>query len=136
MVEPRSNLTRIYEPSVAVETQEQGSEAYPAPSWIRVSADHELLFLPALDLEPIARPPGDVRAGPVFCDDPLPSVPAGLSKVSFSLSLAMFGEPQRTLEVEGSSKNFLPIPESDLPRVIAIQIQQIEEIEMHWNLAE
>jgi hypothetical protein len=48
----------------------------------------------------------------------------------------MLREPQRTLEVERVAKQVLPMPERDLPGVVSVQVEQIEEIEPHPNPAE
>src|SRR5215470_605347 len=56
--------------------------------------------------------------------------------VGFALGLAMLREPQRILEVECVAKQFLPVPEWNLPGVVVAQVEQIEQIEPHRNPAE
>jgi hypothetical protein len=48
----------------------------------------------------------------------------------------MLREPQRILEVEGVAKHLLPEPEWNLTSIVAVQVEQIEEIERHRNPAE
>jgi hypothetical protein len=50
--------------------------------------------------------------------------------------LVMLCKSQHIAEIESSSKNFLAILERDLPGIIAIQIQQIEDVDAHGNPAE
>ena len=101
-----------------------------------MTADDELLLMAALEFEPIARPPGYIRAVPVLCDYALPSIATRLSIIGFALCLAMFREPQRTLKVEGVAKHLLAVPERNSPGVVAAQIEQIEKIQPYRDPAE
>jgi hypothetical protein len=48
----------------------------------------------------------------------------------------MLREPQRILEVECVAKQFLPVPERNLPGVVSAHVEQVEQIKPHRNPAE
>jgi len=73
---------------------------------------------------------------PVFCDDAFPSLLARPSVVVLAFSLAVFRELQGALEVKGIAKYFFPVPEGNLPHVVAIQVEQVKKIEPHRHLAD
>src|SRR6266542_3182750 len=56
--------------------------------------------------------------------------------VGFAIGLAMLRVPRRILEVECFAKQLLPVPEWNLPGVVAVQVEQVEQIEPHRNPAE
>src|SRR5918999_6422281 len=60
-IESRADFARIYQRSAIVIAHEQRSEADPLPARLRVTDDDELLLLPALEFEPVARSPGYVH---------------------------------------------------------------------------
>jgi hypothetical protein len=47
----------------------------------------------------------------------------------------VFREPQGALEVEGIAKHLLSIPQWYLPDVVAVQVEQVENIEPYRHLA-
>ena len=135
-IESRPDLARIHQLSPTVKADQQRSESDPTSFRIRITADDELLFLMALEFQPVARSSGDVHTGAIFCDNALPSLPARLSIIGFAFSFTMLCELQRALEVEGAAKHFLAILQRHLPRVVVPHVEQIEEIEPHRHLAE
>src|SRR6267142_2587907 len=135
-VEAGPDLAGIDEPAAAVIAQQQCPETDSVPVRLGISADDEFLLADALEFQPIARSPGDVCAVSILCDHPLPSTSARLPIVSFALGLTMVGEPQRPIEPEAVSKELLAVSERNLPRVVVIEIEHVEQIETYRNPAE
>jgi hypothetical protein len=135
LVEARPDLAGIHEPAPTVVTQQQRSEPAATPSWVGVTADDELLFLLALAFEPIAGSPGHVHAIAIFCDDALPSLLARPPVVVLAFSLAVLRELQGALGVEGIAKYLLSVPEWNLPNVLTVEIEQVENTEPYRHFA-
>src|SRR5439155_2666032 len=74
LVEPGPHLARVAQPAVGqVVADQQRPEAPPRAPRRRPAADHELLPVRALDLQPVARAGRDVRARGELCEDALPA---------------------------------------------------------------
>src|SRR5712672_2756373 len=135
-VEAGPDLAGIDKLSPAVIAQQQCPKTDSAPLRLGISADDEFLLAGALEFQPVARSLGDVCTVSILCDHPLPSMSARFSIVGFSLGLTMVGEPQRPFEPEGISKELLAVSERNLPRVVALEIDHIEQIEPYRDLAD
>src|SRR5882757_9567785 len=78
LVEPGPHLARIDElPVAVVDAQQQRAEPDPAASRVGVPADHELLAILALELQPVLGPAGLVRGIGPLGDEPFPARLAG-----------------------------------------------------------
>src|SRR5580692_5741901 len=82
VAEPGADLARIGQLAVGVVVAEQ-ERAQPLARALRigVAADHELLRVLALELQPVTRPRALVRRGGALGDEAFPAVAAGLLEV-------------------------------------------------------
>src|ERR1700730_11094396 len=135
MIKAGPDLAGIDGFSAAVIAQQQCSETYPAPMRLSVAGDDEFLLFTAFEFQPVARSPGDVNAVAVLCDHPLPSFATRLAIVVLSLRLPMFGELQRTFEFKCIPKELFSVSKRGPSRVVAIEVEQIEEIEPYRDPA-
>src|ERR1700730_4149479 len=135
MIKAGPDLAGIDEFSAAVIAQQQCSETNPAPMRLGVAGDGEFLLLTAVEFQPNARPPGDGNAVAVLCDHPLRSLATRLAIVVLSLRLPMFGELQRTFEFKCIPKELFSVSKRGPSRVVAIEVEQIEEIEPYRDPA-
>src|SRR5581483_8902519 len=90
-VEPGPDLARILEPAVAVVAQEQRAELDTRAARFGIAADHELLPMLALELEPVLRARGHVRALGPLGNQPLPALAAGLLEQGLAVAVAVLG---------------------------------------------
>ena len=78
MVEPGADLARVAQTVVLVVTDEECTEVRPRTLRRREAADHQLLLVAALELQPVARALAGVGARRPLGDDPLQTPPAGV----------------------------------------------------------
>src|SRR3979409_935434 len=83
------------------------------PTRIRVAADNEFLLMPALELEPVARSPGDVGAIAILGDNTLPAAPACSPKIGLAVPLTMLGKLQRIPKLESAAQYFFSVLKRD-----------------------
>src|SRR5438105_2938221 len=70
LVETRPDVPDVLEFARFVEAEDERAEVLPRPLRLGPPGDDRLLALLRLDLEPVGRPPFDVRAAAALRDDP------------------------------------------------------------------
>jgi hypothetical protein len=99
--------------------EQQSAEAVPGPLRVGVAADHQLLLVGALELQPVARPPGRVgRVGPLG-DHALPALAAGLPPVGLAVGVAVGGEPEGVVKRQQAPQHGLALPQLQASQVVA-----------------
>src|SRR5258707_4714513 len=76
LVEPGTDLARVAQLAPLVEADEDRAESLPRATRLGPAADHQLLTVGTLELQPVAGTLGDVWAGGALCDHALPALRA------------------------------------------------------------
>ena len=107
VVEPGPDLARVPQAAVVVVAEQQRPELDPRAARRREAADHELLALLALELQPVARARGRVRAVGALGDQPLPALAARLLEERLAVArcdVASSGSGPRNCSAPRSSR--------------------------------
>ena len=133
--EPGADLARVAQPPVLVVAEQQRAEVGAAALRRRVAADHELLLGRALELEPVARAAVDVRRVGALGDQPLPALAARLAEQLLAVAVAMRREADVAVELERPPQQRLAGAERERGRVVAGEVEQVEDVEEHRHRA-
>src|ERR1700704_1150227 len=127
-VETSPHLAGVFELAPIVVTDEKRTKADPASGGVGEAADHQFLFVDALELQPVGGSSMDVFTIPALRDQPLEA-----SLTSLPIELFPFRVPVRHvshwfLKIQGLSKQLLPVLEPDLGHVEAVDIHNVEHV--------
>src|SRR5690606_14528605 len=123
------HLAAVHEPVGVVDAEGQRRDR-PATlvRWL-VAADHELLPVAALDLEPGARAPAGVGGIRALGDDAFAAVPAHLLEHARAVSAHVLAEMHRAARGqrgEQLAERLLAFHERESPQVPAVELEQVE----------
>src|ERR1700716_1527823 len=127
-VETSPHLAGVFELSPIVVTDEERPKAHPASAGVGEAADHKLLFVDAFELQPVGGSSMDVFAVPALRDQPLEALLTRLPIELFSFRVPVSHESHWCLKIERLSKQLLPVLESDLGHVEAVDIHEVEQV--------
>ena len=107
-VEARPDLARVVQAVRVVDADEQRAELDPRALGRREAADHELLAVLALELQPVARARRGIRCLGTLGDDALPALFAGLREHLDALFIAMRAQTQSSVPLQQAAQQTLP----------------------------
>src|SRR5690606_23609357 len=130
----RADLPAEAELAVAVNADEERAQVGASPLGLRVSPDHELLPGGALDLDPVAPPPGAVRRVGALRHDALEPFGARAPEELGTLPAHVLTEPDRFRK--GASRQnrrerALSPLEREPAEIVPFEREQIEQVEDH-----
>src|SRR5215468_11441002 len=125
------DLAHVHETSrVVVHSEEQRTDAGAAALGIGEAADHELLLLDALRLQPAPAAARPVRRVPALRDHALERHAARLPEERLAASHHVIAVAQRWSGIAGleqGAQRLLALHERNLGEVVAIEVQQVED---------
>src|SRR3954452_9473321 len=127
-VESGAHLARVDEVAVTVVAEQQRAELLARAARRGEPADHELLPVLALELEPVARARGHVRAVRALGDQPLPALAAGLLVELDPVAVAVRGEPDRVGEAERAAQQALAREQGQAADVTPLEPDDVEYV--------
>ena len=130
-----ANFACVDQVFAAVKANQERAEAGPLPFGIGVADNDEFLLLHALEFQPVARPARHIQGLGIFCDHTFPSKAARVTVVGLSLGVAVAGESERVAKLERPAKEFFTMSERQLPCVVLIEIDQVEQAKPHRDAA-
>ena len=130
-VEARAHLGGVDEAGPVVDADVERAEVAARALRVGVATDDELLALLTLQLDPVRRPPADVPAPRALRDDALqPGALRGPVDVEPRLRHVV-ASPHRAARREEASEPRLPVEEREIPEVVALQGEAVEELGLH-----
>src|SRR3954451_883138 len=126
--EARPDLAGVAETIAVVVADEQGAEIGARPPRRSEAADDQLLRARALELEPVARPGGDVGRAEALGDQPLPAVTARLGQERRAVAGHLVGDAQRVSPVQHALEHLPALLERKRPHVAASREQHVEDV--------
>src|SRR4030081_396633 len=127
-VETSPHLAGVFELAPIVVTDEKRAKADPASGGIGEAADHQLLFVDAFELQPVGGSSVDVFAVSALRDQPLEALLTRLPIELFPFRVPVSHESHWRLKIQRLSKQLLPVLESDLGDVEAVDIHEVEHV--------
>src|SRR5207249_3212385 len=98
LVISRTHFARELKFSGLVISNQECAEAGTTALWIGVAANHEFLFIDALELQPVSRPPRGIDAVAILGDDSLPAFSARFAIIGLSAGLPVLAKAKRIFE--------------------------------------
>jgi len=129
VVEACADLPGVAQPVVLPVAHKQGPEVGARSLRRGVAADHELLLGVALELAPVARARGAVRAVRALGHDALEALAAGLAVHPLAVLVAVRREADVAPEAQRAAQLGLALAQRQLAHVAAVETQQIEGVE-------
>src|SRR6195256_1434547 len=127
-VETSPPLPGVFDLAPIVVTDEKRAKADPASFGVGEAADHQLLFVDALELQPVGGSSMDVFAVSALRDQPLEALLTRLPIELFPFRVPVRHESHWRLKIERLSKQLLPVLEPDLGDVEAVDIHEVEHV--------
>src|SRR4051812_29875262 len=129
VVEAGADLARVAQPAVVVVADQERAELGARPLWRGVAADHELLALLALHLQPVARAPVAVRAVGALGDETLPALAARLGEHRLPRPTAVRREPHAAGERQLRAQQPLAVEQRQRVDVAAVEPEDVEDVQ-------
>src|SRR5579863_8654630 len=115
----RTDLAAVTETPIFVIPNEECAEVRPAPCWIGVAADHELLLPDALELQPVRRAARDVRRLGALGDQALPARLARLAEPALRVVAPGLAQLQRRARPDRLGQPRPALDERPVPEIVA-----------------
>src|SRR4029450_11037988 len=128
-VEARTHLAAEPQRAVFVVPDQQGSEPRARPMWIAPPQHDELLFVHALELQPVLRAPVRVGSRGTLGDEALPTLLACGTERVLARLVQVLREADRPLEGERAVQHRLPREQRQRGEVVAVEPDQVEKVE-------
>src|SRR5262245_32752405 len=135
LVEPGAHLGDVDQLAPVVEAQMQGSEVRPRALRHGVAADHELLAELALDLQPVARSLGGIRAVALLRDHTLEALLTGGGEKVRAVLEHVVAEVDHASRRHQEPQALLARLERQPSQVAAVQPERVEEDGADGHLA-
>src|SRR5215472_687130 len=132
--ETGSHLARVPQLAVVIIADQQGTEALRTAPRLGESPDHQFLPLCTLELKPVGGTAMLICRCGTFGNDALPSIRTGAPGIRFTFLRAMGRVSHGAIELDRAFQQHLALKQRKCSRVVTVQMEHIEEIEMNADL--
>src|SRR4051794_9983257 len=130
-VEAGADLAGVAQRAAVVVAEQQRAELGARALRSGEAADDELLALLALELQPVARAGGAVRAVGALGDHALPALAARLGEQRLAGPVAVRRQAHAVLEAQRAAQQALARAQRELADVAAVEPDDVEDVEEH-----
>src|SRR6266545_3807218 len=130
-----ADLAGVAQRTAVVVADQQRPQPHPRAGRIGPAADHELLLVDALELQPVLRAGVLVRRVGARGDQALPAPAAGVPVQRLALGVAVRQEAKWVPVGQRVAQQRLPVAELERGGVVALEMEDVEEVVEHRDAA-